>query len=146
VAKRKKNKSRWKPLRSGLEREVFEQLTASEIGFEYEPEKLEYRRRVVRGICKCGGVDVYQRRNYIPDFVLSNGIRLEVKGRLTSADRAKLLAVRDQHPDLDLRILFGANNKIHKEKQKRYSDWAAENKIKFAIKVIPESWLKIKNG
>lgn len=142
MAKRKKNKSRWKPLRSGLEREIHDQLEEAGVGFEYEPEKLEYRKRVVRGICKCGSEYVYQRRYYIPDFVLANGIRIEVKGRLTSADRSKLLAVQAQHPNLDLRMVFGANNKIHKEKQKRYSDWASENKIKFCIKQIPESWLK----
>jgi Phage endonuclease I. len=141
----KKKKARWKPLRSGLEREVFEQLEKSGIGFEYEPEKLEYRRIVVRGICNCGSTKVYQRRYYTPDFVLENGIRLEVKGRLTSADRAKLEAIRKQHPDIDLRMLFGANNKITRNKEKRYSDWASDNKIKFCIKQIPESWLQVKS-
>lgn len=142
MAKRKKNKGRWKPLRSGLEREIHDQLTDAGVSFEYEPERLEFRKRVVKGTCSCGSVDVYQRRHYIPDFVLANGIRIEVKGRLTSADRSKLILVRDQHPEIDLRLVFGANNKIHKEKQKRYSDWASEHKIKFCIKQIPESWLK----
>lgn len=123
---------------------MFEQLKESGIKFEYEPEKIEYRKRVVKGICQgCGGtLCVYQRHNYTPDFVLENGIRLEVKGRLTSADRSKMIAVKTQYPDLDLRILFGANNKIQKNKEARYSNWAAKNNFKFCLKVIPESWLK----
>lgn len=139
---RKKNKNKWKPLRSGLERQIHDQLTDAGIDFEYESLKLEYRRRVVRGVCKCGSGDVYQKRTYLPDFILSNGIILEVKGRLTSADRSKMLAVIEQHPDKDIRFVFGANNKIHRDKQKRYSEWAAEHKIKFCIKQIPESWLR----
>jgi hypothetical protein len=140
----KRNKNKFKPLRSGLEREIHDQLTGVGIEFGYETEKIEYRRPVIRGICKCGNPKVYQRRYYTPDFILENGIRLECKGRLTSADRSKLVAVKLQHPQIDLRMLFGANNKIDKNRPKRYSDWASENGIKFAIKVVPESWLKKK--
>jgi len=141
---RKKNKSQFKPLRSGLEREIRDQLEKAGIKFEYEPEKIEYRRQVIRGICKCGNERVYQRRYYIPDFVLENGIRLECKGRLTSQDRAKLVAVKQQHPTIDLRIVFGANNKLNKNSQKRYMAWAAENGIRASIKEVPESWMKVK--
>lgn len=138
-----KRKQRWKPLRSGLEREIHEQLTKSGIKFEYEPYKIPYRRRVVMGVCgKCGEFNVYQRQNYLPDFVLENGVVIEVKGRLTARDRSKLLAVKSQHPEIDLRIIFGANNKLNKNKPKRYMNWASENNIKAAIKMIPESWLR----
>jgi hypothetical protein len=146
VSNKKKNKPEFKPLRSGLERDVRQQLEDAGIKFEYEPEKLEYRKQVIRGICKCGNERVYQRRWYIPDFVLENGIRLECKGRLTSQDRSKLVAVKQQHPEIDLRLLFGANNKINKNKQKRYMQWAAENGIKAAVKEVPESWLKPSKG
>lgn len=140
--------ARWKPkrflpLRSGLERNIKDQLDEAGIKWAYEPEKIEYRKRVIKGVCPgCNSVTVYQRHNYTPDFVLANGIRIEVKGRLTSADRSKLIAVKSQHPDLDLRMVFGANNKLQKNKEERYSNWAAKNNIKFCIKTIPESWLK----
>jgi hypothetical protein len=137
-----RRRSRWKPLRSGLERQVHEQLTESGIKFDYESIKLDYRQRVIKGICKCGSQEVHQRRTYTPDFILENGVILEVKGRLTSADRSKMLLVINQHPDKDIRFVFGANNKLQKNKTKRYSDWAAEHKVKFCIKEVPESWLK----
>lgn len=137
-----RRRSKWKPLRSGLERNIHDQLTEAGIGFDYESIKLEYRSRVVRGVCKCGGTDVYQRRTYTPDFILANGVIIEVKGRLTSADRSKMLAVIEQHPDKDIRMVFGANNKLNKNKEKRYSNWCSEHKIKFCIKQIPPSWLK----
>lgn len=140
---KKKNKGKFPPLRSGLERLHYDQLKESGVKFEYEPIKIEYRRRVVKGVCKkCGHEEVYQRKIYIPDWVLENGIHIESKGRLTSQDRAKLMAVKQQHPTIDLRIVFGANNKIHKAKAKRYAEWASENGFKFGIKVIPQSWLK----
>lgn len=140
----RKKKNKFLPLRSGLEREHYEQLKDSGIGFEYEPEKIEYRKRVVKGICpKCGCSDVYQRKNYIPDWVLENGIRIESKGRLTPQDRAKLMAVKQQYKDLDLRIVFGANNKLNKAKAKRYMEWASEHGFRAAVKVIPASWLKM---
>jgi hypothetical protein len=132
------------PLRSGLERRHYEQLKESGIKFEYEPEKITYRKRVVKGICKCGNRDVYQEKNYIPDWVLENGIRLESKGRLTAQDRAKLVAVKSQYPNLDLRIIFGANNKINKHKAKRYMEWASEHGFRAAVGDIPKSWLKVK--
>lgn len=138
-----RKKKVFKPLRSGLERTVKDQLETAGIGYEYESEKIEYRRRVVSGVCgKCGHFNVYQKRKYTPDFILANGIRIEVKGRLTAADRAKLLAVKEQHPDLDLRILFGANNKLNKNKPQRYMDWASQHGIRAAILLVPQSWMK----
>lgn len=140
MARRKKT---FKPLRSGLERIVHDQLVESGIGFEYEPEKIEYRTRVVNGICtKCGCTDVYQRRKYTPDFVLSNGIRLEVKGILDAPTRSKMVAIKTQNPGLDVRFVFGANNKVNKKKPARYLDWAAHQGFKACLKLIPPSWLR----
>lgn len=138
-----RKKKEFPPLRSGLERTVKDQLDKLGVKYEYEPRKIEYRRRVVSGICgKCGHYIVYQKKHYLPDFILENGVVLEVKGRLTASDRAKLLAVREQHPDIDLRLLFGANNKINKNKQERYMDWAARHGIMASVLIVPASWTR----
>src|SRR5262245_8236536 len=99
------------------------------VGFRYEAETLAYRRRVVKGICgTCEGNEVYQRHNYLPDFRIggldghSNFTYIETKGRLTGTDRAKMVAVKQDNPGVDIRFVFGANNKLQKNKNERYSD------------------------
>lgn len=130
--------------RSGLEEKVAKNLIERNIEYTYEREKIKYRTRVTKGICgKCSHTSVYQQRVYTPDFILvASGIRVEVKGRFTSKDRTKILAVKEQHPSLDLRLLFGANNKLTPSKPARYSDWCNKHNIKYAFKEIPEEWLQ----
>ena len=71
--------------RSGLEGKVATLLSSLKVPYEYETTKLAY-------VLEC---------NYIPDFLLPNGIYLEVKGRLTSEDRRKMKAVKKSNPELD---------------------------------------------
>ncbi len=129
--------------RSGFEERIARQLEVAGVKFEYEKEKYKYRTRVTMGICgKCDHTTVYQQRTYTPDFLLvPSGIRIEVKGRLTAKDRSKLAAVVEQNPSLDLRLIFGQDNKINKNSNTRYSDWANQHNIPFHLKVIPSEWL-----
>src|ERR1051326_3234886 len=43
---------------------------------------------------------------YKPDFVLPNGIIVEGKGIFEADDREKMLLIKDQYPDLDIRLVF----------------------------------------
>ena len=102
-----------------------EQLDELKAYYEYEPYPLAY---ILKG-------------NYWPDFVLSNGIHIEGKGHLDTAARRKLRAVKDQHPDLDLRIVFQrAQNKLSKGSTTTYGDWADRYGFKWADGVIPKEW------
>lgn len=70
---------------------------------------------------------VVEHRKYLPDFILKNGIVIEVKGYFTAADRKKMLRIRDQYPMLDIRFIFGnKNNKINKKSKTTYTDWAEQ--------------------
>ena len=94
--------------RSGLEEKVADLLSNLKVKFEYESTKVPYQL-----MC-----------NYTPDFLLPNGIFLEVKGRLTTEDRRKMLAVKKSHPDLDIRFVFQAPfNKINKGSKTTYAKW-----------------------
>jgi len=88
----------------------------------------------------CGPVKGLLRREYLPDFFLSNGVVIEAKGRFTSADRNKLRAIVKQHPKLDLRIVFQYDAKLSKTSNTRYSEWAEKEGIPWAVKKIPEEW------
>ena len=83
--------------------------------------------------------------NYIPDFTLEGSkiIYLEAKGNLDSADRAKMKAVKEHHPDLDIRFVFQRDNPIRKGSKTTYSMWAEKLGFKWCVgEDIPEEWLK----
>lgn len=76
--------------------------------------------------------------NYIPDFAVLDEYLLEAKGYFRPEARAKMKAVKEQHPELDLRLLFQNNGKIGKNF--RYSDWAEKHNFTYAIGKVPKEW------
>jgi len=141
----KKRKSGY---RSGLEEKVAETLGTKAVGFEYESLRLVVKKRVRKGICQtCGSKLVYKEATYTPDFVLDNGIIMEVKGRFTASDRAKMLAVRESNPDRKIVLYFATDNKLQKNSEQRYSDWCTKHGFDYAVGTIPRRWLnKPKSG
>ena len=113
--------------RSGLEEKVADLLSSLKVKYEYETKKLAY-------VLEC---------NYIPDFLLPNGVFLEVKGRLTSEDRRKMIAVKKSNPELDIRFVFQAPfNKIYKGSKTTYAKWAEQKGFPWcAYHSIPQTWL-----
>ena len=116
--------------RSGFEKAVYEQGTKAKRKLDYEPQDshLSYNKP----------------SRYIPDFRLPNGILVEAKGYFTSADRTKMLRVRDQNPSYDIRLVFQrANNKLTKAKNSRtYWQWAEQHGFVWAEGTIPTKWWK----
>ena len=85
---------------------------------------------------------VNETRQYTPDFLLeSSGVVVECKGRLTVADRKKLVLVKKQYPRMDLRLLFQFDNKLSPRSPTRYSVWATKHGFPWAVGAIPEEWL-----
>lgn len=118
--------------RSGLEESIAEHLTIKRVEFTYEEKTITYTKpsRVSK---------------YTPDFVLKNGIIIESKGRFVTADRQKMILVKAQHPDLDIRFVFSnSRTKISKRSKTTYGDWAEKNGFPYADKLIPDEWLKEK--
>lgn len=134
--------------RSGFEDKVRQQLDAAGVKYEYEPFSVEWIRKITSGIClSCGDRGVGQRCDYTPDFVCTSPsgkeVWLEVKGYLDGPDRTKLRAIKEQHPDKDLRLVFQRDNIIKGTKNKtRYSEWATKYGFKWAIKEVPKEWIK----
>lgn len=85
---------------------------------------------------------------YIPDFRLPNGILVECKGYFDSRARGKMLRVKKQNTELDIRFLFQrANNRITKSPNSlMYWQWAERHGFKWAEgDSIPEEWYSEKN-
>jgi len=113
-----------------FEAKLATQLKTLGCGFSYETLTIEYMK-----------VSTYK-----PDFILPNGIIIEAKGVWTSSDRKKHLLVKEQHPELDVRLVFQqASNKITKGSKTTYGDWCDKKNIKWSNKVIPTSWLSQKH-
>ncbi len=127
---KKRNYSRTSNYRSGFEAKVANQLKRLGCGFAYETLKIEYMKVAT----------------YKPDFILPNGVIIEAKGLWTVEDRKKHLLVREQHPDLDIRLVFqNANQKIRKGSKTTYGMWCDKKQLKWSNKVIPSSWLSKKH-
>lgn len=85
-------------------------------------------------------------RKYKPDFALrvpsGKTIYLEVKGYLRPEDRMKMVAVKRSNPTLDIRFVFGRDNKLYKGSSTTYSQWAEKNGFKWTVEHIPSEWYK----
>jgi len=115
--------------RSGLEERVAEQLDKAGIDYTYEQVKLNYIKPASKHV-------------YTPDFVLSNGIVIETKGRFLLADRQKHILVKKHNPTLDIRFVFSNSNaRISKTSSTTYAQWCKKNGFKYADKTIPKEWL-----
>ena len=116
---------RVKGKRSSFEAKIEEELQKLGVDYQYEGKSFRY----------------YESHMYTPDFVLGNGICLEVKGWFTAADRQKALTVQKMYPELDIRFIFGKNNKMSKYSDSRYSDWCIAHGFKYAIGSVPPEWI-----
>lgn len=115
--------------RSGLEERVSRELDDAGVSYEYEVLKIPY--------------DIIEQRKYTPDFVLSNGVIVETKGRFNTADRKKHLLIQKQRPDLDIRFVFqNSKAKLYKGAKSTYGQWCDKHGFMYADKSIPKEWLK----
>jgi len=124
-------KARRKGYRSNLEWTIAQQIQKEKHELRYEIIKIQW-------------VD-FSIRSYTPDFVLDNGIVLEVKGYWSTSDRRKHLEIKRQHPELDIRLVFeNSSRKIRKGSNTSYGKWCEKKDIIYCDRVIPKIWLKEK--
>jgi len=117
-------------VRSGLEDVICQELSQRGIPYKYEELTLTYTQPE-------------KQRKYTPDIVLENGIVVEIKGRWVTADRQKIALVKQQYPEMDLRMVFSNSKaKISKASKTTYADYCTKLGIPFADKMIPDEWIK----
>ena len=98
---------------------------------KYEPEKLAYTLECL----------------YLPDFTLEKKktkgkIYLEYKGKFDAIVRRKMKAVKMQHPDKDIRIIFhNADAKISKGSDTTHGEWAEKNGYLYSHRDVPKDWM-----
>ncbi len=87
--------------------------------------------------------DLLIPRSYTPDFFLSNGTVLEVKGYFDAEDRRLIKLFREQHPDVDLRmVLQKPHQKLTKTGKMTYAGWCERYSVPWCEGPrIPTDWL-----
>jgi len=108
--------------RNKFEKKIYLLLKKNKVVFKYESEKFPY----------------ILARHYTPDFVIytpTGKVYIELKGYLRPEHKAKMCAVKRQHPELDIRILFYAPNKKNEK-------WAVKNGFRYAFETIPKEWIQ----
>lgn len=120
--------------RSNSEFNTAQVLIKNKVDFLYEKEKIPFTW--------------VEDKNYIPDFILPNGIILEVKGRFMLEDRKKHLFIRDQHADkYDIRFVFdNPNRKLYKGGKMTYGDWCDKHGFLYCKtgEGIPKEWFSVR--
>ena len=113
--------------RSKLEERIADLLEGLGVSYEYESTKVPYTIQ----------------HHYYPDFILSNKTYLEAKGYWDAADRRKVLAVKKDNPDIDIRMVFQSPyNTISKKSKTTYAQWCERHDIPWAhFHDIPLDWL-----
>jgi hypothetical protein len=88
-------------------------------------------------------------KSYIPDFTISKKdgtiLYIEAKGRGRGFDRAarkKMITVKEQHPNLDIRIVFMDDGIIEKRGKMTCSQWARKYGYEYSIGSIPAEWME----
>lgn len=115
--------------RSGLEVEVAEDLNRRAVPFRFESETVAYTRPE-------------KQHRFTPDFVLPNGIIVETLGRFVTADRLKLRLIKQQHPLLDIRLVFSnSRGRLSKSSRTTYRMWCEKEGFLYSDKSIPQAWL-----
>lgn len=113
--------------KSGFERSIVANLKSRGVKFRYESKQVPY----------------VLSRTYHPDFeMVDHGFFVEAKGLLDRDSRTKMIAVKQQHPELDIRFVFmNADKKVPGLKQS-HGEWATKNGFIWANERIPDEWLK----
>lgn len=112
--------------RSKFEHRVATSLKERGLAFNYEGRALPYTLDFI----------------YKPDFILPNGVIVETKGVFPPEDRRKMLAIKAQHPHLDVRICFqNADVKLSKAPRSLcYWQWAERHGFLWCEGHIPTTW------
>ena len=116
--------------RSGFEERIYNDAIERGKSLQFESIKLEYK---ILG-------------KYCPDFILPNGVVVEAKGYFDAKARAKMVAVKKNNPDEDIRFLFtDASKLVRKGSKFTYADWCERYSFPYAEgDSIPEEWFKSK--
>ena len=117
---------------SKAEMDFAKHMRSRSIPYEYESDKFPWQPPL---------------KKYTPDFKVyrkdMSYFYVEYKGYLRPPDRTKMKAFKEQHPDVDLRMVFmNASKPLYKGSPTSYAVWSEKMGFPWAEKTIPAAWLR----
>lgn len=102
--------------KSKLERDFAKHIESRGLKAGYEQNTFKYERP----------------SHYTPDWKINEGLFLETKGEFAPAQRANMVAFRNQHPNVEIVMVFAdAQNLLHKKAKMTYAEWSIKNGFRF---------------
>jgi len=124
-----RNRGRLRQFKSKFEKKIHGELADVGVESNYEAERIKYTLQ----------------KEYRPDFPVKKKdgsyMYLEAKGIFDSEDRRKHVAVKEQHPEKDVRFIFYKDYKTSKGAKQTYSKWCDRHGFQYCIQTIPDEWL-----
>lgn len=109
--------------------------------YEYEAKAFPITLDVA-GYCReCGSRSVARKSRYTPDFFFRVWV-VEAKGKFTSRDRKRVLALLAANPGLKFAMLFMRDNYLTTKHKQRYSEWCEKHEIPWSVGWFRPEWLK----
>lgn len=118
--------------RSGLEEALAHQIASANLPVKYEETTVKYTWPA-------------RDSRYTADFQIHN-IFIEAKGLFDVEARHKMLLVKQQHPEMDIRFVFSnCDAPIYKGSKTTYAMWCEKHGFPYANRRIPDEWFQ-ENG
>ena len=149
-------------IKTPLEYRIIEWLDQFAPGVQYEclgslPRLAYFTSESGFKCAECGSGRVERQRVYTPDLYFpSTGVYIEAKGMFSANRRRLLRDFSKARPDIDLRYIFQANNKLSRKSKNRYLDWAEQvgrpavlwtaKNIQKDQPPMPSDWYEVKTG
>lgn len=123
-----------KKFKSIFEADIAKYLDGKNLPINYEPDTFDYIRKAT----------------YTPDWKISDTVYVESKGHLTQANRSNLIAFKQQHPEVEIILLFAdSRNKLYRGSKTTYAEWAEKHGFRWADwnkHKFPEKWFTDANN
>lgn len=111
------SKNTGKKFKSGLERRFADLMKDHKVSADYEAKRFEFVRV----------------GHYTPDWKINDKLYIETKGYFSPRNRGDLLSFREQHPDVEIFLVFGApTNRLTSKSKTTYSGWAEQHGFRWA--------------
>lgn len=122
--KPKKKRKQKVVYRSGLEKRFAELLFKHGVKAEYESKRFEFVRI----------------GHYTPDWKIRDDLYIETKGYFSPRNRGDLLSFREQHPEVEVFLVFGQpDNRLSSKSKTTYAEWCERHKFRYcSIQSFPK--------
>lgn len=114
--------------RSGLESRFQYACQAQGWNLAYEQDKIKY-------------VVPASNHSYTPDFTVTSNVFIETKGLWAAADRKKAMLIKEQHPEIQILYVLQRNQKLSKNSNTTYLDWAGKHGLDACLFSNTEHWM-----